>query len=258
MFILRLLKEKKKLLAKIDVLTRKVQSLQKKLQDQPSAPEPTHAESSVPKPSSPNPMLERPIPSTSKTALATHTSTSKAASSSGSATHVPHMSEPSSSRASPSPLDKPASSTSALRARTPEHPAEKPSSAAPIAQTSEDLPSTSKKRRLPDDFDQLVVPAQTFTAESLPTSGVENHAPRIRRNTHGLQAGFTPVRHTTGRSTTKPASPTRRPLASAAPAPPHPNVAAQSGSTAEAGPKKRTWLGKIRGAAAPPTTNSKP
>jgi len=133
-----------------------------------------------------------------------------------------------------------------FKARTPER------RATPIT-TPEALPPSSaigKKRRTPDDFETCEsVPAQGFTADSLPRDDIENTTPRLRRVLHSAQ-GFTPLRHHTARPTIPIPSPKR--VVSSAGRPPTyiADITNSSQVSAISQPKetKRSWLGKFRGA----------
>ncbi|KAJ7786606.1 hypothetical protein B0H16DRAFT_1491052 [Mycena metata] len=102
---------------------------------------------------------------------------------------------------------------------------------------SPSAPVLGQKRRAPDDFEDIRVPTQGFTPESLPD---ENGTPRVRR----VLTGFTPVRQS-GR-TAAVASPKRTLPASRSSTSYIADVtnSPRSGDTAKS---KRSWLGKIRG-----------
>jgi myosin protein heavy chain len=153
----------------------------------------------------------------------------------------------------PSSLPRP--KTPERRAQTAVFKAKTPEKRMTPARTPEAPPSSSaigKKRRAPDDFEACEsVPAQGFTADSLPRDDMEHTTPRLRRDFQSGQ-GFTPLRHHAARPTIPIPSPKRvlsnagRPPIYIADVTNSPRLAsAPIPSTKEV---KRSWLGRIRGA----------
>lgn len=124
-----------------------------------------------------------------------------------------------------------------FKARTPEKKAS-PATNFPTSVSSSS--SLSKKRRTPDDFDDIEVPLAARYVES----DVENATPRTKRVVNNVQPGFTPVRNAT-RKSFGPLSPTKT-------APARRVVTATGIADITNSPRtdkaKRSWLGKIRGA----------
>ena len=279
----RMLKEKKKLTAKVESLNRKVQNLQAKLAAAKAAnPTGTSSES---KSHSPKTLAPPPAPPSAIIATQTQSQTPQAiivpVSRPRSATVT---SAPPSAR---SPSDTPqevkrkssasvriVSGPSSLpRPKTPE----RSRALAPVfkSQTPErrltesrthaitesgPLPSAvviGKKRAAPDDFEACEnIPAQAFTADG---EDVENKTPRVRRMLNSLQSGFTPVRHQSNQSA-RPTIPMPSPRRSAAPTrtsphyisdltnSPYQNIPSMPAPPSSTKPSnKRSWLGKIRG-----------
>ncbi|KAF9567768.1 hypothetical protein CPC08DRAFT_680446 [Agrocybe pediades] len=261
--VLEMLKEKKKLSAKVETLNRKVLNLQAKLaaakatSSAPAASErqPSSTPPKAVQPIAPTPSAPAAEPAYSRPRSATTSSTVKASPST--AADVPRdVPRTSLSRvvSGPSSLPRPKTPernrpiAAVFRARTPEH---------RMVPESAPLPSAvviGKKRAAPDDFDVCEnLPAQAFTADG---EDVENKTPRVRRVLNSLQSGFTPVRHqNNSRPTIGMPSPRRSAAARTSPPqisdmtnspfqniPPVPQP-----SASKQPPVKRSWLGKIRG-----------
>ena len=237
--ILRLHKEKKKLIAKVETLNRKVQTLQCKLatlRDAAANQAPTQPTASTSKQKSPvtqqrlvaaQVQYNRQSPSTS-TALSTSPSRSRA------------MSGPAALLGRKTSESRPASSV--FRTKTPE-PAK-----APAFSTQDPIPVTTvvgKKRAAPDDGDEPV-PAQGFTSEGV--LAAERGAATTPRRRKSPRTGFTPVRNTTGHPLTtlapEPVAPTQATLV----APPViSDVTNSPRDQPQADVKvKRSWLGNHR------------
>jgi hypothetical protein len=121
--------------------------------------------------------------------------------------------------------------------RTPESRISPPSSSSAVL--------IGKKRPPPDDFDAL--PTQGFTTDSLPAGLTTTESSTPRRRALQGHSGFTPVRHGAAQPTTSFPSPRRTAAV------PRPKLIADVTNSphrltsAESGPK-RSWLGKIRSA----------
>lgn len=236
-----MLKENKKLHARIESLTRKVQNLQTKLASlKATAPSPSTGPSQV------STEVTRP-PARRATTL--------------SSPQIPNptsrMASTLSSRAvsGPSSLPRPKTperriaQTPVFKARTPER---------ILMPTAEPLASTTmigKKRRAPDDFESCeTLPPQAFTADSTPGAEIENRSPRVRRVLSKFQSGFTPLRHQLNRPIIPAPSPKRSDKATF-----HSplvisdltNNPRDPNATQAAKPTKQSWLGKIRGVSTP-------
>ncbi|KAJ7170199.1 hypothetical protein C8R46DRAFT_994980 [Mycena filopes] len=220
---LEMLKSNKKLTTKVESLTRKVQNLQAKLAAAKASNPGVPAEAPEYKasPSLPNiPTRQRsntlsavpPVPSLPAFALPTPGRGPSNRVASGSAL--------------PRPKTPERKVIPVFKAQTPER------RIAPIP-PSPSAPVLGQKRRAPDDFEDVNVPTQGFTPESLPD---ENGTPRARRMLTGLHSGFTPVRQS-ARAAALPAS--RSSNAYIADVTNSPRL----GDTAKS---KRSWLGKIR------------
>ncbi|KAF5388499.1 hypothetical protein D9757_004731 [Collybiopsis confluens] len=269
---LELMKDNKSLKAKVESLTRKVNNLQTKLAAaKATLPAPAALEQRVTSASSASSSASPPllVSSSSSSLSSTPTSVpSSAASTSrprsntllGTLTTVSSSSNAAS--AISGGLNRVVSGPSALsRPKTPErrtvlgpvfkamspkkdrHKVEPP--APPAVQ--------NKKRRAPDDFEGYEIPPQVYTAESLPgdTENIpEQSTPKVRRVLSNIQSGFTPARNQT-RPTIPMPSPKRvdAVFMKAPAAAITPNSATLATATAADG-KKRSWLGKIRGASA--------
>jgi hypothetical protein len=249
-----MLKDKKKLTAKVESLTRKVQSLQNKLA---AAKEPAPGSSSDKIISPPS----RPISSSSNTP--------KPLTNLPPAPPVPTydpttpVSRPMSNRvvSGPASLQRPKTpehrplQPAVFRARTPEKratlTATPPFTVATNMQVSTSTASVGKKRARPDEFDDVSVPVQALYAEE----ERENITPRFRRALHSVQAhtGFTPVRRAKARASHGAPSPGKRVTMGAGGVVDVANSPQSIASqTAKAG--KRSWLGKIRGVSSNPQT----
>ena len=239
--ICRMLKEKKKLLTKIDSLKRKVQSLQSKL-----------ATNVGPKPS---PISDPDIVETT-TAPTIKYFPGTASTSTCIPPHAPRLPEPTTPTPAPRPpTTRAVSGPSALpvpkspgkKSAVPLAPAEartyKPVAATLTPDLQPSNSSAGKKRKVPDEYEERAPPVQGFSVDCLPVNDV-NTTPRRRvpRNS----SGFTPVRN---RSLTAPsqnhAGNARVPLSSSNVS----NTPQQRVQTDDpsAKPTKRTWLGKIKG-----------
>lgn len=247
-----MLKDKKKLTAKVESLTRKVQGLQNKLAaTKGQAPGPSVKKDDIsppPKVVSPSPIPPVPL--------------------SNPAPSVPNydpmtpISRPKSNRvvSGSAPLSKTPelrqSQPAVFRARTPEK--HVMPTATPVAginvQASTSTSSVGKKRARPDEFDDVSVPVQALYAEQ----ERENATPRLRRT--ALQSvqvtGFTPVRRTKPRASQGGTSPGRRAtLGTAGIADVTNSPRSTVSQTAKVG--KRSWLGKIRGVSSNSQTASR-
>nr|GAT57459.1 predicted protein [Mycena chlorophos] len=237
-----ILKTNKQLKEKVDSLTRKIQKLQAKV-DAAKATSVTM----VPQRESP-PMLAQPRPRTntfsSMVSTAASTSSLPSVSSLSTSMSMPTVPPipPVPSHIPRSPARSRVASASALPGpKTPERKAiptvfraKTPERRPPVfIPPSPSAPVLGQKRRAPDDFENIQVPAQGFTADSLPDDGT----PRVRRALNP-SGGFTPVRR----------------------AEPSPGMAVRSAThisdvtnsprldtTAKA---KRSWLGRIKGSTA--------
>ncbi|KAJ7103250.1 hypothetical protein B0H15DRAFT_767432, partial [Mycena belliarum] len=241
---LEMLKNNKKLTAKVEALTRKVQNLQTKLAaakasiPAPSVSPPVEAREYKPSPSAPVipptrqrsntlsaippvPPLPSHVPSSPVRALSNRIA-------SGSSLPRPKTPE----RRAPPPV---------FKAQTPER------RSVPIC-PSPSAPVLGQKRRAPDDFEDVNVPAQGFTADSLPD---ENGTPRVRRVLSSLHSGFTPVRNVRAAIS----SPNRaQPALRSSPYIADVTNSPRLGDTAKS---KRSWLGKIRGTSQPRIPHSR-
>ncbi|KAJ4485743.1 hypothetical protein J3R30DRAFT_1399270 [Lentinula aciculospora] len=256
---LGLMKENKSLKTKVESLTRKVNNLQTKL---------AAAKATLPAPTA----VEQRIPSSSSIVSVSSSSSSPSASFPTSSTSRPHSNtmvdtpgtsisfNKTSPPAVPERLNRVVSVPSALpRPKTPERrnvlgpvframsPKKPKRESSPVTQT--------KKRRAPDDFEGYEIPPQAFTADSLPGEGenVSEHAtPKVRRVLSSIQTGFTPARHQNRPMIPMPSPKRSNPVFIKSP----PSVPDLSASLSYAGQpvdgKKRSWLGKIRGASSTP------
>lgn len=249
-----MLKEKKRLLTKIEALNRKVQNLQAKL----AAVKASNAVQQIITPQ----VQESPVASSSKleqTLIGGPESRPRAVTIAQTPSHPAPQLLHARTMGVRNPGQRIVSSSSLPRPKTPER------NRAPVfkARTPERLevdliPDNTiigKKRAAPDDFEAVEnMPARAFLPDG---KDAENRTPRVRRVLSSLQSGFTPNRN----SNRPPSSPKRPEL-------PHgtatmsdminsPFVLSQA-PTSSAKPSKRTWLGKIRGvsqAVDKPTTN---
>ncbi|KAF7975216.1 hypothetical protein HWV62_10300 [Athelia sp. TMB] len=249
--VFEMLKEKKKLTAKVDLLTRKVTSLQAKLVAA------SEAASSAPK------VIEKTIsPPPMASARASSTRRVSSSQSMRLAEEVPPVppvptmptqppvgrSRSSRTASGPAIVPRPktperrTSQPVVFKARTPDKRAT-PKATSPPAVLPESIPSSSsigKKRARPDEFDDVPVPVQALYGDE----ERENATPRLRRALHSMQAhtGFTPVRT---RALQGAHSPSRKVATSSAGIADMTNSPTRAGDSAKAG--KRSWLGKIRG-----------
>lgn len=223
-----MLKNSKKLANKVEILTRKIQSLQTKLLSAKAAqqalkPDVAHLPDSV------DPSLDiavtNPIPTID---LVTEIYLP-----------TPMTSIP------PQPTLGP---TLLLRAESPENkgPAFQVFKSATPEWHSENsdmatASSVGKKRPVPEDFDHEDIPPQAFTVDSIPRDKVDGQTPRVRRAFGSTHSGFTPVRR---RPPPPGASPKR-----ATTTPTITDVTNSPRRPPNSPPKgvKRSWLGKIRG-----------
>ncbi|OAX44932.1 hypothetical protein K503DRAFT_795214 [Rhizopogon vinicolor AM-OR11-026] len=208
--ILETLKANKKLSAKVDALTRKVQSLQGKLATVKESVQTPPANLAAPsmQPSAP---IVPPVP------------------------RVPVFTDP-------GPIlgrDRTMSNTtSAFRSQTPER-------RSGIMQTGtpeREVPtSAGKKRRAPDhDERESIPPEGRYTSDSVVQPVT---TPRQRKTLHASRTGFTPAR--SGRSILGLPSPGRRTTTTISDVTNSPRSASDPQSARN--PSKRSWLGKIRG-----------
>ncbi|KAH8099775.1 hypothetical protein BXZ70DRAFT_217302 [Cristinia sonorae] len=250
--MMEVLKEKKKLISKVENLTKKVNALQAKLSAAPSSTDTTPAQAprlSGPRTISPQVPVIPPAASSSRTPPAPSTPNSRRAAS-GSSLSRPKTPE---TRVPPPPV---------FKARTPESKRVPQSiqqhyqSPPPLIITSSSSSSSlGKKRRAPDDFEDCEsLPPQGFTVESVPSPETENMqtTPRVRRALQAVRTGFTPVRSHPAQAThTVLASPARRattgPSQLIADVTNSPRGASMAAAVADAKAGKRSWLGKIRG-----------
>ncbi|KAJ7651665.1 hypothetical protein DFH06DRAFT_1331618 [Mycena polygramma] len=192
---LEMLKSNKKLTTKVESLTRKVQNLQAKL----AAAKAT--QSTVPM-ETPESNVSPPVPNLPSARQRSNTLSAI----------PPVPSLPSFAAPSPARANRIASGSALPRPKTPERKAlpqvfraQTPERRTVPTPPSPSVPVLGQKRRAPDDFEDVNVPTQGFTAESLPD---ENGTPRVRKALNSLHSGFTPVRHSTGRASAA-ASPKR-------------------------------------------------
>ncbi|EAU92541.2 hypothetical protein CC1G_06552 [Coprinopsis cinerea okayama7 len=239
---LEMLRENKKLTAKVENLTRKVTSLQNKLASlkeqrrqgdvRPSAPSaPVQVESQ------PEPTFQRPPSLATSISQPTFTAPPVASSSKPVPRATSFSSRPKTPEKSLPPAPMPV-----FRNRTPEQ----------LPYIAPDPSSVvGKKRRAPDDFEVCEsVPPQVFTAESLPGEKTENRTPRVRRVLSSLQTGFTPNR-SSARPVASMPSPDKQanvPAAFISDVTNSPLVIPPLHSGLQSAKSKRSWLGKIRGA----------
>jgi hypothetical protein len=268
-----LLKEKKKLANKIEVLSRKVQNLQNKLATgQSPGPIPTPAAAThaptIPSSSTPtNPIHS--IPRAKSAASATHPFPTRSPNMYGTPVSRDRptsrtISGPSSFQRSKTPERKqvmPDVNRTPERRKSratpdPERPpvlSNLPNNRTPERRNSRASPDSSqsigKKRKAPDDFETGEgVPPRAFTADCLP--GDDLGTPRLRRVLQSV-SGFTPVR------TRLPLSPKKEvgvknefnivPKHNIADVTNNPRPS--SADSLSEKPMKRSWLGKIKGQA---------
>jgi len=230
-----MLKNNKKLTTKVESLTRKVQNLQAKL--------------AAAKASNPSGPIDTPEFKASPS-LPVLPSARQRSNTLSAIPPVPSL--PSYLPPSPVRSNRVASGSALPRPKTPERralpqvfKAQTPERRAVPVPPSPSAPVLGQKRRAPDDFEDINVPTQGFTVESLPD---ENGTPRVRRVLNSLQSGFTPVRQS-GRATVP--SP-KRALPAARSSPYMSDVTNSPHAGESAKLKPRSWLGKIRGTSQPP------
>lgn len=111
--------------------------------------------------------------------------------------------------------------------------------------------SIGMKRRAPEDDERDGVPPEGHYSAESPSR--HSSTPRLRRTAHAKHAGFTPVRNTQLRGTSRPSSPPRCTATTAVPSytitdvTNSPRTSSHSDSQAV---KKKTWLGRIRSGSA--------
>lgn len=231
----RMLKEKKKLMTKVESLTRKVQNLQTRLAAAKEPPSIPSVETLALPPSMPPIPPVPPIPvHEAKTPVSRSVSNRV-------------VSGPASLSRPKTPERRLAQPT-VFKARTPEKRAP-PTPTAPVVTippSSSSSSSVGKKRARPDEFDAVSVPVQALYADEQQER--EHTTPRLRRALHSIHThtGFTPVRHGSGRTAQGVASPGRRVTTGATGISDMTNSPrSMADQSAKAG--KRSWLGKIRG-----------
>ncbi|KAG7099719.1 hypothetical protein E1B28_001537 [Marasmius oreades] len=255
--VIEMLKENKKLMTKVESLTRKVQNLQTKLAAaKASAASPPEKPEKRDSGNSPITTAVRsppvPIPHSRSFTTLSGTVVSPPGPESVEGTNTQNR-------------GRTLSVASILRPRSPDKnvfsiPVFRGSSSPKRRSTEVDNPpppvTGSRKRSAPEDFETSDnIPAQVFTADSLPESREtkETSTPRVRRVLSNIQSGFTPVRH---RTTTDAAPPPSTVFAAKDPAPRAISIAVPSVSSTPVdsrAPKRGTgWLGKIRGASSHP------
>lgn len=251
-----MLKEKKKLSAKVETLNRKVQNLQAKLaaakasnavpslpesKTQTTSPVTSHASTStVQTPQNFQVPISRPRSATVTATTSSARSPAETPSETTRKSLTRVISGPS-SLPRPKTPERNRAITPVFKARTPER------RVVPEPDPLQSVVVIGKKRAAPDDFEACEnIPVQAFTADG---EDVENRTPRVRRVLNSLQSGFTPVRHqrpTAPMPSPRRAAPTRTSptfisdLTNAPHIQPMPTSAKPPGS-------KRSWLGKIRG-----------
>ena len=256
-------KEKKKLAAKVEALTRKVQNLQAKLGAAkaqagvpPNAPDSPLPVLKAPKEVATSPIAPQAAP-VMKAATATtqfprtRTSVSSPLAAAPVAVDGPSAPRWSSSRLAPQAPVVSRSTTPPQEPTPPPAPKPKSSERPPLAEVDPDAPPPviiGKKRAAPDDFTTYSsMPAQAFNADG---QDIDHKTPRMRKVLHSLHSGFTPNRNH-ARSTTSVPSPRRSPRRTA---PPRTTAIVSetsenplASSTAAGKNGKKSWLGKIRG-----------
>ncbi|KAJ7675328.1 hypothetical protein B0H17DRAFT_1207702 [Mycena rosella] len=236
---LEMLKNNKKLTTKVESLTRKVQNLQTKL--------------AAAKASNPTPSVPPPVEAREYRASPTVPAIPPPRQRSNTLSAIPPVPPlPSYAPSSPvrAPSNRVASGSSLPRPKTPEQRAPPPVFKAQTPERrivptppSPSAPVLGQKRRAPDDFEDVNVPTQGFTPESLPD---ENGTPRVRRVLNSLHSGFTPVRQNVRAALS---SPNRAPAA--ARGSPYISDVTNSPRLGDTAKSKRSWLGKIRGTSQP-------
>ncbi|KAF8921939.1 hypothetical protein CPB85DRAFT_1265213 [Mucidula mucida] len=201
--------------------------------------------SRAPPPNRPSPPLQA---SSSSSRVSPPTSSAQPLSSRPRSTTVSSTHNPTSTPNSRMPANRIASGPSSLpRPKTPERRAfSRAGHRAAASPDKYDPPPSAvgKKRAAPDDFANI--PAQAFTADSVPDQHAETGTPRLQKVMNNIHTGFTPMRHKGS-----------RPLISVSPKRPTAALPIMNDLTnnpepvEEKQPTKRSWLGKIRGAQVP-------
>ena len=249
-----MLKENKKLLSKVESLTRKVQNLQAKLAAAKNTTVSTEVVAEVSPIVTNLPAKQNSYPSSQTPGMqelqAQNSRRRSSRLSTGTIVSALADKPPSASVSkSSTPYDTSRPSTTTLRPKTPERPTlvfKVHTPGQPRAQERTTEPPSSVigvKRRAPDDFEHsgIILP-QGFTVESLPSRENESTTPRVRRVMGNLPSGFTPVRNKVPQSFKHPNTILSRPLIQDVTNSPRSNVPLNS-----AAKEKRSWLGKIRG-----------
>jgi len=238
-----MLKENKKLHARVESLTRKVQNLQTKLASlKATAPSPSIGPSQVSTEVTGPPARRATTLSSPQIPNPTSRMTSTLSNRVVSGPSLPRPKTP----------ERRIAQTPVFKARTPEK---------ILKPTAELLASTTmigKKRRAPDDFESCeTLPPQAFTADSTPGAEIENRSPRVRRVLSRFQSGFTPLRHQLNRPNIPAPSPKRSDKATShfplviSDLTNNPRDLLLPNATQAAKPTKQSWLGKIRGVSTP-------
>ncbi|KAJ7161292.1 hypothetical protein C8R43DRAFT_1175467 [Mycena crocata] len=243
---LEMLKNNKKLTTKVESLTRKVQNLQAKL--------------AAAKAANPGPSVSPPVEASefrASPSLPVLPSTRQRSNTLSSA--IPPV-PPLPSFVPPSPVrsNRVASGSALPRPKTPERKAlpqvfraQTPERRIAPIPPSPSAPVLGQKRRAPDDFEDINVPTQGFTVESVPD---ENGTPRVRRALGSLHSGFTPVRQNV-RAAAVPSPKRTLPASRSSPYIADVTNSPLLGDTAKT--KPRSWLGKIRGTSQPRIAHSR-
>ncbi|THH31942.1 hypothetical protein EUX98_g2243 [Antrodiella citrinella] len=264
--VIELLKEKKKLTAKVDSLTKKITALQAKMSASSTPTNGTPLQSQRPTTITPPAIpLMAPVASSSHAPPTFHTPSTPNSRrlASGSSLSRPKTPE---ARVPPPPVFKARTPESKRASARPQPQRQQPPPPPPQIITTSASSSLNKKRRAPDDFEdcESLLP-QGFTVDSLPSPDMENMqstTPRVRRALQAVRSGFTPVRaHSAQQPTpTVLTSPARRATTGASLIADVTNSPRGASMGAEAKASKRGWLGKIRGgpANAPRSVSSRP
>lgn len=249
-----MLKENKKLLSKVESLTRKVQNLQAKLATAKNTTVNTKVVAEVSPIATNLPPKQNSYPPSQTPGMQELQERSSRRRSSrlstGTVVSVLADKPPSASVSkSSAPYDTSRPSTTTLRPETPERPTlafKVRTPGQPRAQERTTEPPSSVigvKRRAPEDFEHPgTIPPQGFTIESLPSRVNESTTPRVRRMMGNLQSGFTPTRNRVPQSSKHPITILSTPLIQDVTNSPRSNAPSNS-----AAKEKRSWLGKIRG-----------
>jgi hypothetical protein len=241
-----MLKENKKLSTKVEALTRRAQNLQTKLAAAKAAAADSKlaagATSAHVKPSSkPTEVAEIQTQPSRRRSLHQPTDTTASA--------IPAEKTGSTSK---SQVTRAPPSSASLRPKTPVGPTPVFKLRTPEQlqkQGQNEKPSTSivgVKRRAPDEFEACgSIPPQGFTIDSLPSRENDSTTPRVRRMFNNLQPGFTPIRNKAFTSPKRQsATVLSTPLIQDVTNSPRNSVPFDAAQQS-----KRSWLGKIRGAA---------